>query len=518
MDDGALLWPAGPAPTESADTYAACRTGPFVRGPCRRTLWRRDPGPVVACIDVTSDHDIIIECIDNDADLARGDGGQAVSTTTEPRHRHTPLSRRECSATSARSKVQSCHSTLVDDREGDGGTACATASIFGPRLGVEPNQDALKDDDDAEARLVRRRRDGGALTDRAVARAFRRRKRQRQRSELAEMQQEPVPSAPSAALFDWDAFRLSLDDALLPMTPLRAVDALAPTTFADSTLSAPFDLSAAFANIALRSDPPRQTLLSLAAVPMPDAGVAANAVVRPSAPAHPVDADNAKHKPWAAPGDLVLVDREPHGHRTVATVLDFDGARYRVAVTWCDHGVMSPEPTLTLSLTGVCASPSPTSSDHPNARWTNGQLDECAICMDADADAWFGCRCRVPAVCTGCARSIEACPYCDTRLQRPPARIERDLATVAADAPWITVPLRIVLDGVDPGRRAWEMRAQAAWPGVLLKAAIGHMIGRDMDKSRLLVGGRPLADQATLGAQGVSNGRLVCVIPRLRGD
>lgn len=516
MDGSGLLWPAGPAPTESVDTYAGRRAAPFLHSPCRPTLWRRDPGPVVARIDVTSDHDIIIECIADDTGGARECGVPAVD---EPRRPDTAATPHGHFATPTHSDA--CPYVDIDEHESERDTVPATASVFGPRLGVELKHDALEDDDDAEARLVRRR-DRRAQTDRVVARAFRRQKRQRQRAEAPDMHQEPVPSAPSAALFDWDAFRISLVDASLLVTPSYTVGPVAPMAV-DPTLSTtttPFDLSAAFANIMLCHDPPHQALFMPLAASPSDASTVPAAAAPPdtnacaSAPAYPIEARDAvvNNKPWAAPGDLVLIDREPHGQRTVVTVLDFDGAWYRVIVPRRDQS--TPAEMLALSLTGFCAP----SDACPSARWTNGQLDECAVCMDAEADAWFDCRCRVPAVCTDCARSIDTCPYCYARLERPPARVERDLAIVSADAPWIDVPLRIVLDGVDAGRRAWEVRAQTAWPGALLKAAIGRMIGRDMNKSRLLVGGRPLADQATLGAQGVSNGRLVCVIPRLRGD
>nr|UMO79762.1 Ring domain containing protein [Pandoravirus aubagnensis] len=516
MDGGGLLWPAGPAPTENVDTCASRCVASPLRNTCRPVRWRREAGPVVARIDVTSDQDIVIECMGDDT--ADHDIGAVIDVLVSSAPRQPPpppATRNNDTATPAH-----FHAHPHDDKR-NRGAVHTTPSIFGPRLGVGSRHDALEDEDDdnTEMRLVRgRRRNRCTQTDRMTARAFRRRKQQQQRQvETSDMHEEPVPSAPSAALFDWDVFRLSLADASVSVPPSYDANPAAPPAIDSMPLTPLFDLPAAFANIALRCDPPRQTPLATTVLDVCALPVAVRSVDLPSnASTRSPETLTAlpKHKPWAAPDDLVLIDREPHGHRTVATLLDFDGARYRVAVPCRDQS--APATTLSLSLTGLYA---PSSGEHPNARWTNGQLNECAVCMDAEADTWFGCRCTVPVVCADCAHSIDTCPYCDTRLERPPARIERALAIVAADAPWITVPLRIVLDGVDTGRRAREIRAQVAWPGVLLRAAIGHMIGHhDMTKSRVLVGGRPLADQVALGAQGVSNGRLVCVIPRLRGD
>lgn len=505
MDGGGLLWPAGPAPTENADICPGRRAASSLRDTCRPVRRRREAGPVVARIDVTSDQDIIIECTDGD-DTARGIDLGADVLASDMYHHQAPAICRNPIATPEHS-----HRHLYDDENNR-----STPSIFGPRLGVASKHDTLKDDDDdgTGMGLVRRRRIRHARADRMTQRVFRRREQQ---VEAPDMHGEPVPSAPSAALFDWDAFRLSLADASVSVSPSYAADPTVPPAAGSMPLAPPFDLSAAFANIALRSDPPHQTPSLPLAAAIVSGARAMPASIRSPSNSSTRSPDTvtpmSKHKPWAAPGDLVLIDREPHGHRTVATLLNFDGVRYCVAVPCRDQST-SPT-TLSLSLTGLYAS----SGEHSNARWDNGQLDECAVCIDAEADAWFGCRCTVPVVCADCAQSIDTCPYCDTRLKHPPARIERDLAILAADAPWITVPLRIVLDGVDAGRKAREIRAQVAWPGVLLRVAIGHMIGHhDMTKSRVLVGGRPLADQVALGAQGVSDGRLVCVIPRLRGD
>nr|UDO47517.1 RING-finger motif-containing protein [Pandoravirus massiliensis] len=524
MQDGGLLWPAGPAPTENGDA-AGMRRGaaslPCARPPLRR---RRDAGPIIARIDVTSEHDIILDMIDQDNDTTRS----CIATGAEPHRQTSPgvcHNTREVTSPTASASMRDDMDRIESDH--DSVYSATSSSVFGPRLGLGSKYDALHDDN-ADISLVRRRRDRRAQTGRTVTRAPRDSSKQ-QPVETQPMHEEPTPSAPSAALFDWHAFRLCLADASLSAIPSHVDDPAAHMASRDAidsqALAVPaptVDMSAHLADITLRSEPLRQPtyappLAATPPAPRETPSTARSIDASTSSFQHPLGtsasfAKQQQHKPWAAPGDLVLVEREPHGHRAVGTVLDFDGAWYHIGVPRrADSG---PATVLSLSLTGLCT----TSAEHTSARWANGQLDECAVCMDAEAGAWFDCRCTVPAMCVDCAHVIDTCPYCDVRLERPPARIERDLAVVPGESPWISVPLRIVLDGVTAGRRPQEVRAQLAWPGVLLKAAIGHAIGHDMKESRLLVGGRHLADQAPLGTQGVSNGRLVCVIPRLRGD
>nr|UMO78705.1 Ring domain containing protein [Pandoravirus belohorizontensis] len=375
---------------------------------------------------------------------------------------------------------------------------------------------------------------------------------------------DPVPSAPSASLFDWDAFRLSLprlpdgavcDDGRvrpLPNTlfgaalfsplspdhprvpppcwdisPLRAaLFDLAqdmPLLWSDSlnvdrtsallstaTTRAPVGCADAFAPSEVASAPP-QDLFAAIDGDTPRAGIDGHL---DTTAAQTIDADHLHGtlkiatKPAAGLGDIVLVD--VGGRRVTGVLARFDGARYGLALcrVVAAEGRERDARWLWLSVTGTA---------DKGARWRNAPLTECAVCMDAEADALVDCRCTVPATCMGCAVRLDRCPYCDAVPQSDPRPIERDLCMVPAVSPWIDVPLRIVLDGVR-GPTSRLVRAQVDWPGVLLRAVVHEAIGDARRDMRLLVGGRTIVDQRPIGAQGVVDGALVCVIPRLRGD
>jgi len=55
-------------------------------------------------------------------------------------------------------------------------------------------------------------------------------------------------------------------------------------------------------------------------------------------------------------------------------------------------------------------------AQRPIAQWINAARQECAVCMDAHANALLWCRCTVPAVCMACAGTLAQCPLCDVRL------------------------------------------------------------------------------------------------------
>ncbi|BCU03822.1 ring domain containing protein [Pandoravirus japonicus] len=402
----------------------------------------------------------------------------------------------------------------------------------------------------------------------------------------------PAPSAPSASLFDWDAFRLSLprfpdgaacgDGRARPLpdtlfgaalfsppgqghprapppcwdiSPLRAAlydlaqdvpspwsgsldvdrasallsaattrasagraDTLAPFGIASApsgvapapsgVASAPSEVASAPSGVA--SAPPQDLFAATDGdTPQGDADGHLDATA-----AQPTDADRlhgvleVATKPAAGLGDIVLVDVD--GRRVAAVLARFDGARYGLAlcrVVAAEHRERDAR-WLWLSVTGTA---------DKGARWRNAPLAECAVCMDAEADALVDCRCTVPAMCMDCAVRLDRCPYCDAVPQSDPKPIERDLCIVPAVSPWIDVPLRIVLDGVR-GPTSRLVRAQVDWPGVLLRAVVHEIIGDARRDMRLLVGGRTIVDQRPIGAQGVVDGALVCVIPRLRGD
>lgn len=382
---------------------------------------------------------------------------------------------------------------------------------------------------------------------------------------------DPVPSAPSASLFDWDAFRLSLprfhDDAVcgdgrarpLPDTlfgaalfpppshgrprapppcwdisPLRAAlfdlaqDAPSPRTDSPdvdrspallpaATTGAPAGRADAFAPSGVASAP-----FGIASAPPQDLFAATDGdAPRGNGDGHldttaaqTTDADHmhgdpkVAMKPAAGLGDIVLVDVD--GRRAVAVLARFDGAHYGLVLSRmaADANREKDARWLRLPMSGVA---------DDGARWRNAPLGECAVCMDAEADALVDCRCTVPATCMDCAVRLDRCPYCDAVPRSGPRPIERDLCMVPAASRWIDVPLRIILDGVR-GPTSRLVRAQVDWPGVLLRAVVHEAIGDARRDVRLLVGGRTITDQRPIGAQGVVDGALVCVIPRLRGD
>lgn len=373
---------------------------------------------------------------------------------------------------------------------------------------------------------------------------------------------DPLPSAPSASLFDWDAFRLSLprfpDDAVhgdgrpLPDTlfgaalfsplgrnrarapppcwdisPLRAAlfdlaqDAPSPRPDSPDVDRAPVLLPPATTGAsARRADVTAEC--GVASAPPQDLFAAIDGdALQGGADGHldttaaqTIDTDhlrgglNPATKPAAGLGDIVLVD--VGGRRAVAVLARFDGVHYGLALSRvaADEDRERDARWLCLSVSGVA---------DKGVRWRNAPLAECAVCMDAEADALVDCRCTVPATCMDCAAQLDRCPYCDAVPRSDPRPIERDLCMVPAASPWIDVPLRIVLDGVR-GPTSLRIRAQVDWPGVLLRAVVHEVIGDARRDMRLLVGGRTIVDHRPIGAQGVVDGALVCVIPRLRGD
>jgi hypothetical protein len=215
------------------------------------------------------------------------------------------------------------------------------------------------------------------------------------------------------------------------------------------------------------------------------------------------DQPDVPPKPPAGIGDLVLVDVD--GKHVVGALTGFNGAFYHIVP--CND--TTRDDRLCLGVGGLT---------QEGRAWRNAPLAECAVCMDAEADAFLACRCTVPATCMGCAAHLDQCPYCGSAPRAAPRRIERDLIMVPASSTWITVPLRIVLDGVwEPTSRS--IRAQVDWPGVLLRMAVRDAVEGDACADmRLSVRGRTITDLRPIGAQGVVQGALVCVIPRLRGD
>ena len=304
----------------------------------------------------------------------------------------------------------------------------------------------------------------------------------------------PVPTVPetmSVTLCDWSAIRACLDDAI-------------------------------------SSTPPKPLAPPLAA-PNPGDGHGVRASHGAAMPAvQPVRKRSKTHRPPATVGDRVFVKID--GRRTVGLVLGFDGLSYRLAVPrtegggggstpWQQHALVLPASgsaadaadmrARVLGTMGWCGAAE---------RWRNAALPECVVCLDAVADAVLGCRCTVPAVCATCAVSVARCPHCDARprseVHDPGARVAHDLVEVDPSSPWVRVPLR-VLDG---DARPLTVRAQVDWPGALLVAVICEVVGRPPRDVRLLVGGRAIVDDRPLAAQGIADDRLVCVMPRLRGD
>ncbi|QBZ81063.1 Zinc-finger domain containing protein [Pandoravirus celtis] len=389
---------------------------------------------------------------------------------------------------------------------------------------------------------------------------------------------EPTSSAPSVSLFDWDAFRLSLCDLADPHSgsahdrprPLPDTlfgDALFSPRSQHRNMASPcWDISplqTALSDLVQAMPPPGPVSIAVdqaavapaSALPMGTSRVLVNApafceasalhatVPDPyevaSAPPHDLFAtdsnvpschgDNRSGeslpqataltpstcdptimvKPAAGLGDMVLVN--VGGRQTVAVLARFDGVHYGLALPRADDDAVNYEK----DRRWLCLSVSGAADD--GTRWHNAQLGECAVCMDAEAMAFLGCRCTVPATCMDCAVRLDQCPYCDAASQSDPIPIERDLYMAPATSPWIDVPLRIVLDGVR-GPTSRRVRAQVDWPGVLLRAVAHETIGDARRDMRLLVGGRTIVDQRPIGAQGVVDGALVCVIPRLRGD
>ncbi|AGO84234.1 Ring domain containing protein [Pandoravirus salinus] len=387
---------------------------------------------------------------------------------------------------------------------------------------------------------------------------------------------EAAPSAPCASLFDWDAFRHSLCDlddprhdqprplpetlfgaALFSPRQRRHQDAPLPCWNVSPLAAALFDLSRDMRPLcpvsiavdqtqgapapapsrevpALRTDgpilrgvqaPPHGTApdpYSAASAPprrlfAVDGGLkGCNSSQRTGAPPcptvgvtmatrDPVVAD----KPAAGLGDAVLI--HVADRRTVAVLDRFDGTHYHLVLAHATaaDGERDGDRRIRLSVSGI--------DNNDGTHWCNAPLGECAVCMDAEADAFLGCRCTVPATCMACAARLDRCPHCDATTHCAPRPIERDLCVVPTTSPWIEVPLRIVLDGVR-GPASCCVRAQVDWPGVLFKAIVHEIIGDARRDMRLLVGGRTIADQRPIGAQGVVDGALVCVVPRLRGD